>query len=272
MVRRGMKLTSIALVLAAARVAAAEPEPAERMYACHKPSADSKLTASFKPDTSLADLALWFTGFTCKNVVFSEQVAKRATRVTVMTPKDMTPKQAEQLFVDSIEATGLVVVQKPDTVIVKLGPNMPASCPDVAATTGTTVPPAITADDQAVDARLAKEVETGVSVRGPRQFTISKALYTDLLMHPMWAAKTIRIVPGVKDGKPSGLQLYGIRDESLWAKIGLKNHDRLVVLNAQRITSVDKALELFAKLKDETVISFEIERDGATTAIEVLVK
>ena len=113
------------LVLAVVLVARlAHADDLEPMYACHPPSPNAKLRVSFRPDTPVVDIATWVMGFTCKNVVFGSNVAKQA-RVTVMAPNEMSPKQAIQLFVDAMEAADLVVVQKADTIVIKLGPTAP---------------------------------------------------------------------------------------------------------------------------------------------------
>ncbi len=124
-----MKLVfAVVAVAVLGRAAAADP-----MYSCHAVPADTKLYAEFKNPSSLADLATWVLGFSCKNIIFTPEVAQHATRVHIVAPNEMTPKQALQLFIDAVDATGLVVTDKGDTIVIKPGPNMPASCPDVTA-------------------------------------------------------------------------------------------------------------------------------------------
>jgi len=95
----------------------------DQLYKCREASPDTKITVNFKPDASLRDLTVWLAGFTCRNVVFSADVVRAAPTVTVISPHTMTPKQALQLFVDAVEATGLVVTVRSDTIVIKLGPS-----------------------------------------------------------------------------------------------------------------------------------------------------
>src|SRR5580765_4523172 len=49
------------------------------------------------------------------------EVAKNATRLVIAAPNDMTPKQALKLFIDSMDAAGLVATDKGDTITIKPG-------------------------------------------------------------------------------------------------------------------------------------------------------
>jgi len=62
----------------------------------------------------VVELGVWVSEFTCKNVVFAPEVAKRATKVAVVRAKDVTPKQGLQLFVDAINRGMEVTAQHRD--------------------------------------------------------------------------------------------------------------------------------------------------------------
>jgi general secretion pathway protein C len=254
-----MKRLAIALLLVSP---AARADDLDTLYACHPPSATTKIRATFKPETSLADLATWIMGLTCKNVIFSADVAKHATKVTVMAPNDLTPKQAMQLFVDAVDATGLVVVQKGDTIVIKLGPKMPASCPDVAP------PPTLASaedeNDGWLDGAIKKIDDTHVE--------ITSAAIGKMLENPMTTAKSARIVPAVKEGKAVGFKLYAIRPYSVWSRAGFLNGDTLLAINGFELTSADKALEIYTKIRDAKSITVDLERSGKRLKLLITVK
>ena len=82
----------VAIALVAAALAAALTRPAVAdddapLYACQPVAATTRLTVSFKPETSVADLAVWVAGFTCESVIIAPDVAKYATRVQLITPR-----------------------------------------------------------------------------------------------------------------------------------------------------------------------------------------
>lgn len=253
----------------------AHADDVEPVYACKVAPASTKISVNVKPDTSLADLAIWVTGFTCKNVVFSAEVAKRATKVNIVSSKPMSPAQAVKLFVDAVEATGLVVVQKPDTFIVTLGPGMPKACPDLPAPApdpfgdprGSRKPPADpppTISDADLDAGIKPVDATHV--------TVTKALRDRILENPMVISGGARVVPTVEQGKPSGFKLYAIRPKALFARVGFVNGDQIIRVNGLEVTTPDKALEVYAGLRDAKDITFEIRRSGKPLTLVISVR
>jgi hypothetical protein len=212
-------------------------------------------------------------GFTCKNIVFSADVAKHATRVTIIAPLPMTPKQALQLFVDSVEATGLVVVQKPDTIIIKLGPNMPASCPDPAPVASRApaavreVPP-----PEPEPAITDAELDAGIQVTDDTHRVLKPALLDRVLLNPMALAKGARFVPAMKDGKPVGFKLYAIRPGSVFARLGFANGDTLQRINGLEVTSADKALDVYTKVREAKLVTIELERRGKPVTLTIEIK
>ena len=222
-------------------------------YACKEPAPDTKITASFKGDASLRDLTAWALGFTCKTILYDATIPQDVPKVAIATPRPLTPKQALALFVDAIQATGLVVEVKPDTVIIKRGPHMTPKCADVAA-----VPPAA---DPAAD-ELAEAIDKGIVIVDETHRRVARSLVDKLLANPMAMAKGARVVPAVKDGKPEGFKLYAIRPASIFAKLGLTNGDTLVSVNGFDLTSADKALEVYTKLREATSLEVQIIRRG----------
>ena len=69
---------------------AAHADDFDPLYSCKVPAAGIKLSVNIAPDVSLKDLATWVTGFTCKNIVFASDVAKHATKLTIISPQKMT--------------------------------------------------------------------------------------------------------------------------------------------------------------------------------------
>lgn len=265
--------------LVGSSVSLARADVDDPLYACHVPPAGTKVVASFQPETSLQDLAVWVTGFTCKNVVFAADVAKRATKVTVISPGKMTPKQALALFVDAVSATGLVVQVKPDTIVIKLGPNMPQGCPDIAASSPTKgsggdlggSPFTPTPPDPSATALEAK-LDKGIRKVDATHYVITGELVDAILANPMETAKGARVVPAVKNGQPDGFKLYAIRAGSLYARIGLENGDQLRTINGLAMDSADKALDLYTKVRDAAKLEIQLLRRGKPMTITIDIK
>lgn len=253
-----VRLALVLLVL----TGTAHADDVDPLYLCKTAAPGTKLRASFRPDTSLFDLATWVMGFSCKNVVFSSEVTKHATRVTVLAPNEMTPKQAMQLFVDAVESTGLVVVQKADTIIIELGPNTPASCPDVAVAP----PPAPSVDD------VVKALDAGIKQIDDSHFDLTARAVDFLFHNPLGWSDGARLVPAVKDGKTIGFRVYAIRPGSIFARLNLVNGDTVLRVNGYPLTSADRALDAWTKLHDVTPLVFDIERRGKTLSLYVTIR
>jgi hypothetical protein len=244
------------------------------LYACHAPSPDTRIAVSFAGETSVRDAAVWVMGFTCKNVIFDARIAKYATKVTILAPNRYTPKQAEQLFVDAMEAAGLVVVRKPDSFLIKLGPKMPQTCPDLpppsapparAPTTAQapTAPPALD---------LTAAIAAGVTELDATHHEITRGLLDALRASTAGVLGQLRVVPVVNEHKPSGVKLYAIRPSSLFAKLGFLNGDTVLSVNHVDLSDPDRALDLYAKLDTTKRFDIEIVRRGAPLTLVVTVR
>jgi hypothetical protein len=262
-------MRSLLVLALLARVAHAD----DPTYMCKEPAPDQKFQATFAADTSIATLAVWVVGFTCKNVVFDTGVAQHLVKVSILSPKPMSAKQALQLFIDAVTSTGLVVEVKPDTIVIKRNPKLPQGCPDVV----TAVPPAIPATpvtpakDPAVD-ELDAAMATDIVKIDDTHYTIKHGLIDKMLANPMAVSKGARVVPSVKDGKPDGFKLYAIRPTSFYARIGLANGDTLTAINGFELTSADKALEVYTKIREATAFELSITRRGKPLSLYISVK
>jgi len=78
-------------------------------------------------------------------------------------------------------------------------------------------------------------------------------------------ATQARIVPSFKNGVANGFKLFSIRPGSIYSKIGIQNGDVIRKINGYEINSPDKALEVYAKLKESSKVEIELERGGQTT-------
>ena len=268
-----MSRSSLVLVALASLSTRLAAEPLDDgLYRCKQPAANAKLRVSFKPETSLVDLATWVTGFTCKNVVFDSTVAKHATKVTVISSAAMSPKQALALFVDAVQATGLVVKVKPDTIVITPGPDMPRGCPDVAAAPAAPVPPLAEAPvpPSATDPYLTDaELDAGIQSIGKNQVRVKRELLDRLLANPMAVAKGARVIPASKNGVAVGFKLYAIRPRSVWARLGFVNGDTVTRVNGMDVSSPDKGLEVYTRLREAKALTIDIERGGKPLALGI---
>jgi hypothetical protein len=99
---------------------------------------------------------------------------------------------------------------------------------------------------------------------------IARTYWDELLTNPATLAKQSRIVPHLApDGTTAGYKLYGIRRGSLPKALGLKNGDLVRSLDGQALGSLDRSLEIYAKIRRKETFTVEIERRAAALTLTV---
>lgn len=98
---------------------------------------------------------------------------------------------------------------------------------------------------------------------GETSYTISRDyLQNSVLNNLSQVATQARIVPSFKNGKPNGFKLFSIKPNSIYSKLGLQNGDVIHKINGYEMSSPDKALEIYQKLKDASNITVDMTRRG----------
>jgi len=109
---------------------------------------------------------------------------------------------------------------------------------------------------------LSAAIDAGIKKIDESTFEVDRGLVDKVLANPMAVAKGARVVPSVKNGKANGFKLYAIRPSSVYAKLGLSNGDTIHSINGFDLTSPDKALEVYTKVKEATSLSVSLTRRG----------
>jgi general secretion pathway protein C len=148
--------------------------------------------------------------------------------------------------------------------LVLLGATPPATPVAVAET------PQLPTDENKDDMQAA--VDSGIKKIDESNYEIDKSLVEKVLLNPMAVAKGARVVPSMKNGKPDGFKLYAIRPTSAFAKLGLANGDTLQSINGFELTSADKALEVYTKLREATSLEVEVTRRGKPVTLKYSIK
>ncbi len=117
----------------------------------------------------------------------------------------------------------------------------------------------------------AGEFDKSINCQGAA-CTIERALVDKLLSNTSALASAARFVPSVKEGKPNGFKVYAIRPNSLFAKIGLQNGDTIKGINGFEMTSPDKALEVYTKLRSASHLGVQLDRRGETVTLDYTIK
>jgi general secretion pathway protein C len=115
---------------------------------------------------------------------------------------------------------------------------------------------------------LSAMLDEGINKLDENKYEVDRSLVDKLLANPMSVAKGARIVPSVRNGKPNGFKLYAIRPSSVYAKLGLRNGDTIHAINGFDLTTPDKALEVYTKVKEASNLSVTATRRGKPLNID----
>ncbi|HEY3806786.1 MAG TPA: hypothetical protein VGL61_29485 [Kofleriaceae bacterium] len=100
---------------------------------------------------------------------------------------------------------------------------------------------------------------------------LPRATVEAVVADPMKYISTVRVVPAMANGMPSGFKLYAIRPGSLPARLGLENGDRLDAVNGMRIDSSAAALEAYTKLRHAVRLDVSLTRRNQPVEITILI-
>ncbi len=84
--------------------------------------------------------------------------------------------------------------------------------------------------------------------------------------------KDVRIRPHFSNGQSDGLIISGIRGDSVFKKLGLRNGDIITGVDGSKIESVDDAMKLYSGLKSMQNMKIEIKRRGQVQTLDYNVK
>jgi general secretion pathway protein C len=109
---------------------------------------------------------------------------------------------------------------------------------------------------------FATEMAKGIKKTSEHAYDIQRSTLESVLGNMSLLSRSARIVPEIRDGKAAGFRLYSVRPDGPFALIGMQNGDVISSINGLEITSPEKALEVYAKLKSASHLSLGLERNG----------
>ncbi|MGE0867719.1 MAG: type II secretion system protein GspC [Kofleriaceae bacterium] len=119
---------------------------------------------------------------------------------------------------------------------------------------------------------MQAQIEAGIKKIGDNTYELDKGLMDKVLANPMAWVKGARVVPSVQNGKSNGFKLYAIRPNSAYAKLGLSNGDTISSINGFDLTTADKALEVYMKLREATSLEMEVIRRGKPVTMKYTIR
>jgi general secretion pathway protein C len=120
----------------------------------------------------------------------------------------------------------------------------------------------------AASTRPSDEGHRGVVQVGSSEFRVDRGLVDRVLENPVELMHQARIEPELDRGRVVGIRLQGVRPGTLLAAVGIHNGDRLERVNGFDITSPEKALEAYARLRTAEHLTLSITREGRPMTLD----
>ncbi len=115
-------------------------------------------------------------------------------------------------------------------------------------------------------------MDQGIRETGENSYELDRELVDQVLSDPSQVARGARIVPAVQDGESQGFKLYAIRPNSIFAKVGLNNGDTIREINGFELSSPDRALEVYQRVRNASNLEVEVERRGERMTLDYSIR
>ncbi|HXN33998.1 MAG TPA: type II secretion system protein GspC [Polyangiaceae bacterium] len=116
------------------------------------------------------------------------------------------------------------------------------------------------------------DIKKGIQKVGGTEFNVDRGVVDKILENQAELMRQARIVPEQENGKVVGIRLFGVRQDTLLGALGMENGDRLEKINGFDMTSPEKALEAYARLRTSDHLTVSVNRRGQATNLDYNIK
>jgi type II secretory pathway component PulC len=81
-----------------------------------------------------------------------------------------------------------------------------------------------------------------------------------------------RVVPAFEQGRAIGFKLFGIREDSVFARLGLQNTDVVVAINGMRLDSPEHAEAVAEAVRTATALNISVRHRGTAKRIDAIIE
>ena len=119
---------------------------------------------------------------------------------------------------------------------------------------------------------VADDIKNGIQKVANNEFNVDRGVVDKILENQAELMRQARIVPEQENGKVVGIRLFGVKPDSLLGELGMENGDRLEKINGFDMTSPEKALEAYARLRTADHLTVSVNRRGQDQNIDYNIK
>ena len=120
--------------------------------------------------------------------------------------------------------------------------------------------------------KVPEEIASKIQKVSDTEFNVDRAVVDKILENQAELMRSARIVPEQQDGKVVGIRMFGVRPDTLLGVLGFQNGDRLETINGFNMSSPEKALEAYARLRTAKGLNVKINRRGKPMSLDYHIK
>ncbi len=121
-------------------------------------------------------------------------------------------------------------------------------------------------------AKIPQDIADKIKKISDTEFQVDRSVVDKVLENQAELMRSARIIPETKDGQVVGVRLFGIRPDTLLGSLGIQNGDRLETINGFSMSSPEKALEAYTRLRAADGLKLQVNRRGQPVTVNISFK
>ncbi|MGE3673680.1 MAG: type II secretion system protein GspC [Polyangiaceae bacterium] len=118
---------------------------------------------------------------------------------------------------------------------------------------------------------LPKDIADKIRKISETEFEVDRSVVDKVIAEQSVLMGSVRIAP-MGQGKGAGIQMTGIRPDTLLGTLGMKSGDQLESINGFDLSSPEVALQAYARLRTADSLKLQLKRGGAPVTIDIRIK
>ncbi|MCF7936102.1 MAG: PDZ domain-containing protein [Synergistales bacterium] len=131
-------------------------------------------------------------------------------------------------------------------------------------------------DSSAQKRRAEAENENfGEQVQAPssgQAGVVARDLVNNLLMNPMDELNKVRLVPRIEDGKPAGIEVRSLQDDSVLSALGVQPKDVVQAINGVPLRNMGDVMNAVNSMMNGSKFEVTVLRDGSPQELDYVVR
>jgi general secretion pathway protein C len=119
---------------------------------------------------------------------------------------------------------------------------------------------------------LPKQIASKIKRVGSTEFIVDRSAVDSILAKQAVLMKSVKIRPNSRNGKVESLSVARVRPDTLLGTLGIQNGDQIKAINGFSLTSPEKALEAYSRMRTASELNLEIVRHGKPLTIRYRIR